>query len=43
MTINTMCPSRETRKVERLATGVVESLAGVQNWERREHRCMPVQ
>jgi hypothetical protein len=43
MTINTMCPSRETRKVERLAAGAVESLAGVRKRERQEHRSMPVQ
>jgi hypothetical protein len=42
MTIDPMCPSRETRKVARSTAGVVESSAGVRRRDHREPRSILV-
>jgi hypothetical protein len=43
MTVDSTCPSRETRKVARPAAGVVEVSALARRRDRQEPRSMPVQ
>jgi hypothetical protein len=43
MTVNPMCPSRETMKMERPVASAVESPVGARRRGHQEHRSTPVQ